>query len=116
MLGKPAINSLNIVTLTEPNNYFCGKINSDTPKATRVPAETSEIINKFSEVFQGLGKVKGEPIHIKMKENTAPYCLTAPRHIHIPMVKNRGKGNDTHGTVRNNKESRLTHKMVPPRL
>ena len=87
LLGKPAINDLNIATQTEPNNYFCGEIDSDTPQAKHILAETSEIINKFPEVFQGLGKVKGEPVHIKMKENTTPYCLTAPRHIPIPMVK-----------------------------
>lgn len=85
LLGKPAINSLKIVTLSEPGTYSCSEITSEPSKD--IPKETQEIISRFPEVFQGLGKVKGDPIHIKMKDDVTPYRLTAPRRMPIPMLK-----------------------------
>lgn len=38
-----------------------------------------------------LGKVKGEPINIKLKEGTVPYCLTAPRHVPLPLYEELNK-------------------------
>lgn len=80
-----------MVTLTETQNYCCGEVNSET-QDVKLPQETKKIIDQFPEILQGLSKVKGAPIHIKMKENTTPFCLPVPRHIPIPMIKAVEKG------------------------
>ena len=40
--------------------------------------------DKFSSLFQGLGK-SGEEYSIKMKQDFKPFCLSTPRHVPPPL-------------------------------
>ena len=68
LLGKPAISSLSLF-----------QMNSTT--------ETQDFTKQYPQVFNGLGKIRGQPIPIKLKENTTPYDLSAPRHVAFPLLR-----------------------------
>ena len=66
LLGKPAIEALNVVALVEP-------------------IRQSDVIKQFPQVFKGLGKLEGS-YTIKLKENAVPFALTTPRRVPIPLL------------------------------
>ena len=47
----------------------------------------NEFISEFPEVSSGLGNIKGEPIQIAIKDGAAPYHISAPRRVPIPMLQ-----------------------------
>ena len=69
-----------IVKLSVPRKYKCLKVQSPVPP-------TNEFISEFPEVFSGLGKIKGEPIQIAIKDGATPYHISAPRRVPIPMLQ-----------------------------
>ena len=66
LLGKPAIEALNVVALVEP-------------------IQQSDVIKQFPQVFKGLGKLEGS-YSIKLKEDAVPFALTTPRRVPIPLL------------------------------
>ena len=43
-------------------------------------------MQKFPRVFDGLGRLKGEPINIELVDGAKPYQLTTPRRVSIPYL------------------------------
>ena len=67
LLGKPAIEALQVVTLN-------------------VQSITSENVQeKFPKLFDGLGKLEGA-YTIKLREDATPYALTTPRRVAVPLL------------------------------
>ena len=72
LLGLPAISSLHLVKRlceTEP---------------AEPDARTQEIQKQFPKVFNGLGTM-GEEYVVKLKEESHPYAIYAPRNVPIPL-------------------------------
>ena len=65
LLGKPAIESLNLVIRVD-------SVDKDSCKA------------KYPELFIGLGSLEGE-YTIKLKPNSTPFALTTPRRVALPL-------------------------------
>ena len=79
LLGRPAIQALEIVVL---------KVDKCNPVISHVGAVSSnEFVEEFPQVFTGLGKIKGDPIHITIKDGVNPYHLSAPRRIAFPLLQ-----------------------------
>ena len=76
LLGKPAIRALHILNVDIPEEVRCEAIEE---------SYTNKFIKEFPKVFNGLGKMKGEPVHIQLKPGTVPFHLSAARHIALPM-------------------------------
>ena len=66
LLGKPALEALNVVALVEP-------------------IQKSDVVSQFPDVFKGLGKLEGDYV-IKLREDATPYALTTLRHMPIPLL------------------------------
>ena len=69
LLGLPAIRSMGLVRVNEITSSFKDKI-----------------LVKYPTLFRGLGNL-GEPYDIKLKRNSKPVSLFAPRHVPIPLRK-----------------------------
>ena len=76
LLGKPAIKELGIVKVTIPETYSCNTVE-----------DTNAFISKFPNVFTGLGKIKGNPIHIELSQNNNAFHLSAPRQVALPFLE-----------------------------
>ena len=74
LLGKPAIRNLNIVTMNRQNQLHC-----DTLKAEQPANDGADFLREFPNVFNGLGCIIGDPIHIVGRKcSTVPFiCTTA---------------------------------------
>ena len=68
LLGCPAIEALGLVKRVEP-----------------IQAGTSNWVQQFPEVFQGLGKLEGEH-KIRLSENARPFIDTTPHRVAIPLM------------------------------
>ena len=66
LLGKPAIEALNVVALVE-----------------LIQKET--VIEQFPRVFKGLGRLK-DSYKIEVKKDATPFALTTPRRVPIPLL------------------------------
>ena len=86
LLGKPAIKDLDILNIKTQKEFICNAV-----KSTKNDNLNSKIIQEFPKVFQGLGCIKGDPIHVEIKEGTTPYHLSAPRHIALPLLEKTEK-------------------------
>ena len=91
LLGKPAINRLQVAKLNKPSTYSCNEISTiQLPHghtSNHKQPEENKFIQDYPEVFNGLGDIEGPPINIKLKPETTPYRITAPRHIPIPLFE-----------------------------
>ena len=67
LLGSPAIEALNIIS--------CVRL---------VEADHKEIVDKFPQLFRGLGKMQCT-YNIKLKPGSKPFALFTPRRIAIPL-------------------------------
>ena len=76
LLGKPAIRALHILSVDIPEEVRCEAIEE---------SYTNKFIKEFPKVFNDLGKMKGEPVHIQLKPDTVPFHLSAARHVALPM-------------------------------
>ena len=65
LVGRPAIQALNLVARIET-------------------VHSNFMVQKFPELFGGLGTMQGE-YHIKIKAEANPFVLTAPRRIAVPL-------------------------------
>ena len=70
LLGKPAIESLNILKRTNV-------VTTDYKE---------KIKEKFPKLFTGLGTIKGTEYKIKLTENAMPHAIQVPRRISQPML------------------------------
>ncbi len=77
LLGKPAIKALDMLRFSAGSELSCCSLESQ---------EGQDILNEFPEIFQGLGNIKGAPIHIKIQDNATPYHLSTPRHVALPLL------------------------------
>ena len=66
LLGRPAIQALNVVVLIEP-------------------VQGDKVVEQFPELFKGLGKLK-DSYKIKLREEATPFALTTPRRVPIPLL------------------------------
>lgn len=70
MLGRPEIMKLGIIRLI-------GAINAEN---------TLHGFEKFPpEIFEGIGRMKGDPYKIQLKEDMTPFKLTVPRKVPLPL-------------------------------
>lgn len=69
LLGRPAIEALQLVTLVDS-----------------VKSVTGSYRDRYPELFSGLGKMK-ETYKIRLKEDAVPRAVTAPRRVPLPMQK-----------------------------
>ena len=76
-MGEPAIESLDLITV---------KIIGEVTTKEESPL-IKDIIEEFKEVFEGLGLVKGRPIHIELDDQVTPFHITAPRKVPIPLLE-----------------------------
>jgi len=115
LLGKPAIRNLNILHMEKPKTVTCGTVENNEDIAE---VEINDpIVQKYPEVFEGLGKMKGDPIHIKLKEGTVPYQISTPRHIAIllrtKVIKELNRMYKKYGVIRNvDKPTAWCHPIV----
>lgn len=49
-------------------------------------ATKGDIVKQYPTLFQGLGKLEGEHT-IHLKEGATPFCLTTPRQVPLPLMK-----------------------------
>ena len=49
-------------------------------------ATKGDIVKQYPTLFQGLGKLEGEHT-IHLKEGATPFCLTTPRRVPLPLMK-----------------------------
>ena len=77
LLGKPAINALDMLRFNAQSELFCCSLSSQ---------EGQDVLSDFPEVFQGLGNIKEAPIHIDIQEGATPYHLSTPRHVDLPLL------------------------------
>ena len=68
LVGRPAIQSLNLVT----------RILGITRKKAFITA-------KYPELFNGLGKIKGS-YHIELEDGAKQYSMSTPRRVPIPLL------------------------------
>ena len=76
LLGRPALQTFNLVEINIPQNMSCSSVQEK---------EKDVIIQEFPSVFEGLGRIKGKPVHIETVENVIPYHIGAPRRVAIPL-------------------------------
>ena len=50
------------------------------------PMSKQSVVNKYSKLCSGLGKLQGEH-KIHLKENATPFCLATPRRVPLPLMK-----------------------------
>ena len=67
LVGRPAISSLNLVA-----------------RVTLIQTDRDTIVNKYPQLFKGLGQMTGE-YRIKLQPHTTPFALTTPQGIAIPL-------------------------------
>jgi len=67
LLGLPAIRRLHMI-----------------PQLHSIDDAESLYRSTYPDIFKGLGKLKGE-YKIKLREDAAPYALSAPRRVAIPL-------------------------------
>ena len=81
LLGKPAINSLELVKLNIDGNLEI------EPSINEMKAVTSsnKFMEEYPEVFHGLGCMTREPVQIELQENAVPYHLSAARPLMDPL-------------------------------
>ena len=72
-MGRPAIESLNLVTGIEPI------VTADKPMTKDL------VIQEYPSLFGKLGKLQGS-YHIKLKEQAVPFSLNSPRQVAIPLL------------------------------
>ena len=68
LLGRPAIRGLNLLK----------RVNS--------VKEKQAVLDQFSTVFEGLGKLEGD-YTIKLQDNTKPFAVTTPQRASIPLLE-----------------------------
>ena len=73
LLGFPAITALNLVARVD-----------ETSSSETTTTFTDRILEKFPQVFQGLGNL-GEEYEIKLKPEAKPYPVYTLRHIPLPL-------------------------------
>ena len=73
LLGRPAIESLNLVMRVEPIN------------TTDHPMTKDVVMQQFPSLFGKLGKLQGS-YHIKLNESAVPFSLNTPRRVAIPLL------------------------------
>ena len=73
MLGRPAINALNLVQKVEIIQAEDSSEIEDQVKST------------YPKLFKGLGELDGE-FSIKLKPDSTPFALTTPRRVATPLL------------------------------
>ena len=73
LLGRPAIDALNLVQKVE------------TIQADERSVIEDEVKSTYPNLFKGLGELDGE-FSIKLKPDSTPFALTTPRRVAIPLL------------------------------
>ena len=73
LLGRPAIDALNLVQKVDA-------VNSDD--STRIEQEVKTM---YPNLFKGLGELEGE-FSIKLTPGSTPYAITTPRRVALPLM------------------------------
>ena len=79
LLGRPALMALELVQIKLFQEVSCSAVADEKRE--------NEFVKEYPKLFTGLGRIKGEPINIKMEEGVSPYHLSAPRRVAIPLLK-----------------------------
>ena len=82
LLGRPAVKELEIVKINVPSQVTCASVTTQSNAFDTGHAQDSmEFVKEFPEVFNGLGKIKGDPVPIELKDGATPCHLSAPRRV-----------------------------------
>ena len=85
LLGKPAIEDLKMLTINKPDtvNICTAVMNTQTV----LDIKTNTFVKDFPMVFQGLGKIKGDPMQVELQDICQPFNLLPPQHTLLPFLK-----------------------------
>ena len=88
LLGRPAVKELGIVKINVPSQVTCVSVATQQSNEfdTGHTQDSIEFVEEFPEVFKGLGKIKGDPVRIELKDGATPYHLSAPRRVVLPLL------------------------------
>ena len=88
LLGRPAVKELGIVKINVPSQVTCVSVATQQSNEfdTGHTQDSIEFVEEFPEVFKGLGKIKGDPVRIELKDGATPYHLSAPRRVALPLL------------------------------
>lgn len=85
LLGIPAIRSLGLIH-DIPGTYSVKAVHQTPDSHPLQSATKGDIVKQYPTLFQGLGKLEGEHT-IHLKEGATPFCLTTPRQVPLPLMK-----------------------------
>ena len=54
---------------------------------TLLDIKTNTFVKDFPMVFQGLGKIKGDPMQVELQDIRQPFNLFTPQHTLLPFLK-----------------------------
>ena len=79
---------LETVKINVPNQVTCASVTTQQSNEfdTGHTQDSMEFVKEFPEVFNGLGKIKGDPICIELKDGATPYHLSAPCQVMSPLL------------------------------
>ena len=86
LLGRPTVKELETVKINVPSQVTCVTTQQSNEFDTGHTQDSMEFVKEFSEVFNGLGKIKGDPICIELKDGATPYHLSAPCRVALPLL------------------------------
>lgn len=85
LLGIPTIRSLGLIH-NIPGTYSVKAVHQTPDSHPLQSATKGDIVKQYPRLFQGLGKLEGEHT-IHFKEGATPFCLTTPRRVPLPLMK-----------------------------
>ena len=104
LLGRPALMALELLQIKLFQEVSCSAVADEKRE--------NELVKEYPKLFTGLGRIKGEPINIKMEEGVSPYHLSAPRRVAIPLLKQLEEELNRMEELRGYTKSRRTHRLV----
>ena len=106
LLGKPAIKALNLLK----------RINTTTDATSDAAHAREQVFKDFPALFSGLGTMKGVEYDIKLKENSTPHAISAPRRVAqplLPQVKQELERMERIGVVRKLDDNEVSEHVAP---
>ena len=75
LLGRPAFKELRIVKINVPSQVTCASVTTQQSNEsdTGHTQDSIEFVKEFPEVLNGLGKIKGDPVRIELKDGNTPF-------------------------------------------
>ena len=85
LLGTLAIEDVKMLTINRPDTVSICAAVIHTQNVLDI--KTNTFFKDFRIVFQGLGKIKVDPVWVELQDNYQPCNLSTPRHVALPFLK-----------------------------